>query len=561
MSGGDNRRLKRLRKTKAQLVDELEALERKHAKRKLDADGGKGSGADALLEIEGPFRALLDNSPTAVFVRDVEGRYRFVNRAYEEWYKVDREKILGKTPYDIFKLETADLIIAFHNEVLESGTRIEREVQTILADGSTRSQWAIKFPLMSTDGKTIGVCGILSDLSDKERAEKAIQESEERFRAVVECSPGAIVIRDLEGRNVIANKTFCDWHGVAREDILGKSAHDFLAKEIADQIAAQERKVIETGTIIDEERRVTYPTGVTREIFSQKFPILGPEGDCVAVGTVINDITDRKRAEEANRESEQRLRGAIDSLQEGFALYDADDRLIAFNKKYEHLRPYAQAIMERGGTFEDVLRANIKHEIIPEFVGREEAYVQERLKQHKNPKDPIIRRFKDGTWSMIEEVKTPDGGTAITLIDITEVKRAEEALRKNEALLRAVVDYSPAKIHIKDVEGRYTLINKEAEKLFGITDDEGRGKTSYDLFPKEVADAFMAHDQAVIESGEPTEGEEEFELEDGVHTFLTVKFPIYDLDGVSAVGAIGTDITERKQAEGALRESEERFRA
>jgi PAS domain S-box-containing protein len=87
-----------------------------------------------------------------------------------------------------------------------------------------------------------------------------------------------------------------------------------------------------------------------------------------------------------------------------------------------------------------------------------------------------------------------------------------------------MVNHSPTKIHIKDVEGRYTLISKEAEKLFGITDEEGRGKTSYDLFPKERADAYTAHYKAVIESGESIEKEEEFLIDSEPHTYLTVKF-------------------------------------
>jgi PAS domain S-box-containing protein len=142
-----------------------------------------------------------------------------------------------------------------------------------------------------------------------------------------------------------------------------------------------------------------------------------------------------------------------------------------------------------------------------------------------------------------------------------EHRRADEALRKSEALFRAVVDHSPAKIHIKDVDGRYVLINKEAERLYGVTDEEGRGKTPYDLFPEEAADAFMVHDRAAIVSGKAVEEEEEFTLDDGVHTYLTVKFPIYDLGGFSAVGAISTDITELKRTEEALKERERRFRA
>jgi PAS domain S-box-containing protein len=134
--------------------------------------------------------------------------------------------------------------------------------------------------------------------------------------------------------------------------------------------------------------------------------------------------------------------------------------------------------------------------------------------------------------------------------DIAERKRAKEELRESEARLQVILDYSPTKIHIKDADGRYVIINRQSEVLFGVTDDEARGKTAHEIFPAMKAASLEEHDRSVLETRQAIEHEEEWLREDGVHTFLTVKFPIFDAFGnVEGTGAIGTDITERKRAE------------
>ncbi len=377
----------------------------------------------------------------------------------------------------------------------------------------------------------------------------ALRESEKQLRAIVENSPAAILLKDTEGRYQMANPKWHEWFNPKGEDISGKTIYHFFDKDHADKVTATDRIILKTGKTHTKEYTLPLASGEELHGILHKFPVRDEDGKIIAIGGIHLDISGKKQAEDALLQSEERLHEAIQNLQQAFALYDADDRLVAFNDEYARIRPSAREILEKGGTFEDMIRANVEQEMIPEAIGREEEFIKQRIKEHRNPKGTIIRRFKDGSWSRIEEVRTPTGGIALSFIDITDLKQTEEALAKSEALFRAVVSNSPTKIHIKDVEGRYTLINKEAEKLFGITDEEGRGKTSYDLFPKEEADAFMAHDKEVIESGQSREEEEEFILEDGPHTFLTVKFPIYDQHGVSGVGAIGTDITERKQAE------------
>ena len=158
---------------------------------------------------------------------------------------------------------------------------------------------------------------------------------------------------------------------------------------------------------------------------------------------------------------------------------------------------------------------------------------------------------------------------ALLVIGLTlyqERQRAEKeivqiALRESEERFRALIKYMPNKIHIKDTQGRYILINRKSEQLFGVSNEEAHGKTSSEIFPSEMSEAFGSHDQIVLNTGEPVEAEEEFPEEDGIHIYLTTKFPILGADGdIVAVGSSGIDITERKKAEQAQRESEAKFR-
>lgn len=101
--------------------------------------------------------------------------------------------------------------------------------------------------------------------------EEPLGDIDPMLQALADNTPGAIVIKDMDGRFLITNKTFCAWNKTARADIIGKSMHDFLSKEDADKISAQERKVCDTGAASEEERRLACPDGVTRDVIVKKF--------------------------------------------------------------------------------------------------------------------------------------------------------------------------------------------------------------------------------------------------------------------------------------------------
>ena len=121
--------------------------------------------------------------------------------------------------------------------------------------------------------------------------------------------------------------------------------------------------------------------------------------------------------------------------------------------------------------------------------------------------------------------------------------------------MRAITDNAEVVIFLKGTDGRYLFVNRLYEKLFHVTDAAIQGKTDYDIFPREMAEAFCRNDEVVVQTKQPFEIEERVPHDDGIHTYISIKFPLQRSSGeIYAVCGIATDITARKQAEEALRE-------
>jgi len=168
---------------------------------------------------------------------------------------------------------------------------------------------------------------------------------------------------------------------------------------------------------------------------------------------------------------------------------------------------------------------------------------------------------RNGHWHdlRVRPYKTLDNhieGAVITFIDIDDIKGVErlrqmqESLQETEERLRGILDNSATLIFTKDLEGRYQVVNKRVEELFGLNAEAILGKTDHEVFPREHADAYRANDQQVIARGEGMEFEECATLTGGVHTYLSVKFPIRGADNaILGIGGVATDITQRNHAQ------------
>ncbi|MEE8505298.1 MAG: PAS domain S-box protein, partial [Kiloniellales bacterium] len=272
------------------------------------------------------------------------------------------------------------------------------------------------------------------------------------------------------------------------------------------------------------------------------------------------DISAEVKAEEMAATAQERFMAAIESVADGFALFDADDRMVFCNSRFKAMNLDLAPKLVPGVTFEALLRDNIAANRILDALGDEEAFIRERMAQHRNPTGPLVQQRRDGLWLELREERTPEGATFLVNTDITERKQAEQALQESEALFRSFIDNLPTEIFVRDTTGRFALVNRAWERVQGVSSQDVIGKTAHDIYPKDQADIYAAQDQAVLATGQVLDRELEFREGNGSHFLHTIKFPIPGADGeVTAIGGIAVDITERKRAEQALRESEQRL--
>ncbi|NIQ03782.1 MAG: response regulator [Nitrospinaceae bacterium] len=135
-------------------------------------------------------------------------------------------------------------------------------------------------------------------------------------------------------------------------------------------------------------------------------------------------------------------------------------------------------------------------------------------------------------------------------------RKSENAHRESEERLRNILDFSPAVVYMKDIDLRYVFVNRQFEKLFFLSTEQVRGKTDRDILPPEVAERFARHDRIILDTGQPLEVEESFQIKNQTQTYLTVKFPLRDSNQqIYAICGLSTNITDRKSFEQELQKA------
>jgi PAS domain S-box-containing protein len=257
---------------------------------------------------------------------------------------------------------------------------------------------------------------------------------------------------------------------------------------------------------------------------------------------------------------EQGWRFAFESSAIGITLADLDGRYLAANTVFQNMVGYTETELRELSfwdiTYDEDREAKLR--LVRELVEGRQKHFQ------------LEKRYcrKDGAllWVRNNISFVPGSGNVppflFTVVeDITRWKRAEEELRDSETRRQAFFENSPSPIFVKDPQGRYLSVNKEFERALRVTEEQIKGKTDGEVFSPKQAAAFQANDRQVLEARVPLEFEEVALQEDGPHTSIVHKFPLFNAEGtIYAIGGIVTDITERKREEAARLYSEERHR-
>ncbi len=400
----------------------------------------------------------------------------------------------------------------------------------------------------------------------QKQTQLARQESEARYRLLAE-NLADIIMTFSPDRQITYMSPSCEkLLGYLPEEVEGKSHSEFIHPEDYAQVIARTRQaVIAKEHSYTNQFRLRHKAGyyIWYEVRTRLVWELD-SGDIVQFASVLRDITERKQAEDALRESEEKFRLLLDAAPVATVISDQHGRISLVNVQAELLFGYDRT--ELAGEMVEILVPDYAHDV---HVNNRMAYV---AAPHVRPMGfgmALYARCKDGSEVPVEielsYIETQDGNMVMSFIsDITERKRVAAELEQQRSFLRNVIDVSPSMIFVKDYNGRFVLVNPSVAKLYNTTIDALVGKMDADFNPilKEVDD-FLAADRLVITSGTMLFVEEPVTNPLGkVHWLQTTKVPIVSADGQSKyVLGVSTDITARKEAEDALRTSEEKYRS
>jgi len=502
--------------------------------------------AEEALELqEAYFQQLFDNSPDAIAMLDDTDRVVQVNKGFETLFGYRAEEVKGRFIDDIVvpedRIEEASALFraALNGEVSRIETVRKRK------DGSLVDVSLLDYPIQFGN-KTVGEYAVYTDITERKQAEAALGRQKAYFQQLFDNSPDAIAMLDDTDRVVQVNKGFETLFGYRAEKVKGRFINDIVVPEDRIEEASALSRAALNNQVLRIETVRKRKDGSLVDVSLLHYPIqFGNQ--TVAVYAVYSDITERKRAEEALERQQAYFQQLFDNSPEGIALLDDTDRVVQVNKGFEVLFGYRA---------EEVKDRFLYYMVVPEDRIEEASALARAALNNQVSRIETVRKRKDGSLVDISLLHYPiqfgNQTVAVYAIytDITERKRAAEALELQKAYFQQLFDNSPDAIAMWDDTGRVVQVNRGFEVLFGYRAEEVKGKFINDVVvPEDYAEEASALSGSVF-NGEVSRKETVRKRKDGSLVDVSLlHYPIQFGNQTVAVYAIYTDITERKEME------------
>ena len=516
---------------------------------------------------------LMDTTPTPVFYKDDQGKYLGCNQAFLDFNGFTRQGIIGKSVFEIAPSQLAKVYHQADLDLCNHGGLQVYEAKVLHADATQRDVMFFKTTFPAADGNVGGLIGVMLDITERKQAESALQAQKEFAERLVLSSAMPSFVLDRSHRVIIWNHACEALTGIKASEVLGtnqlwkvfyESPRPLLADFVLEgnlDLVHKYYEVAAKSTLIPEgimaEGSYLGPLGNWHYVTINAAPIRDSEGVLVGAIQTLEDITERKLAQDAHEKIRRQLQLILDAAGEGINGVDMEGRITFVNPAAAQMVGWSQE--ELLGLHQHSIMHHTKADGTPIPVEECPISIACRAGQPRQGEDELFWR-KDGTSFSAEYNCSPireDGelvGAVIIYKDTTERKQAEEQLLK----LSQAVMQSPVSIVITDTLGNIEFVNPMFSQISGYPEEEVLGRNPSMLKGGRTSPEIYKHLWDTITSGRIWSGELHNRQKNGESQWehATISPIKNSHGGISHYMAFMENISERKKLEEQLRQSQ-----
>jgi len=501
----------------------------------------------------------LDKAPDWIWELDGQGIFTYSNRIVEDVLGYTKQYVLGKKIFELLILEDRPKCRSHFRKAMRQNQPIKNMVGRFRRmDGEVAFLEVNCIPILEAD-QVAGLRGIAREVTEILCSRLAVDEALANYKAALDNAPTGIVIVQNE-QIVYANPKILELMGYTIEDLKDAGVWKFVHPEDRDRVMDYYRRRM-AGEEVPEhyEMRVITRSGQVRH-FELRATIITYHGAPAVLDNII-DITERKAAEEALRESETKYRNLVEATGTGYLIVDTQGRVIDANAEYVKLTGRS--------SLEEIKGHSVLEWTADYDVERNAREVRRCVETGVVRNLEIDYVTPDGRIIPVEInarlVETREGRVILTLCrDISERRQAENALKESEERFRLIAETASDAIITIDKESTILYANPATEQIFGYTADELLGQKLTMLMPERFRERHLTGLKHYLETGKRTKEWRSIEYpglhKSGKEIPLEISYSEFVKAGERIFMGILRDITDRKRAQDDLRESEERYR-